>query len=155
MDKCLPVIDLFSNGQRDSGPVSEDVSSPIIWEDMSVYYLRQLASSLQVSTGVTTPTTTGPCILAVSPALGTHHQPSHIKREMIVTRGSPSHHLTFRSALMQYYLYTMLTIVWVFDIPVPTLRWIDQWLWVGLDMLFWGQACHGSAPWLLIWVELL
>lgn len=47
MDKCLPVIDLFSNGQRDSGSVSEDVSSPIIWEDMSVFYLRQLASSLQ------------------------------------------------------------------------------------------------------------
>ena len=75
MDKCLPVIDLFSNGQRDSGPVSEDVSSPIIWEDMSMYYLRQLASSLQVSTGVTTPTTTQPLYpLAVSPALGTHHQ---------------------------------------------------------------------------------
>lgn len=47
MDKCLPVIDLFSNGHKDSGPVSEEVSSPIIWEDMSVYYLRQLASSLQ------------------------------------------------------------------------------------------------------------
>lgn len=52
MDKCLPVIDLFSNGQRDSGSVSEDVSSPIIWEDMSVFYLRQLASSLQVRAGV-------------------------------------------------------------------------------------------------------
>ncbi|XP_048747255.1 rhotekin-like isoform X2 [Ostrea edulis] len=47
MDKCLPVIDLFSNGQRDSALVSEEVTSPIIWEDMSVYYLRQLASSLQ------------------------------------------------------------------------------------------------------------
>lgn len=52
MDKCLPVIDLFSNGQRDSALVSEEVTSPIIWEDMSVYYLRQLASSLQVRTGV-------------------------------------------------------------------------------------------------------
>ena len=151
MDKCLPVIDLFSNGQRDSGPVSEDVSSPIIWEDMSMYYLRQLASSLQVSTGVTTPSTTRPMYSSCLPSL----RDTSSNLEMIVTRGSPSHHLTFRSALMQYYLYTMLTIVWVFDIPVPTLRWIDQWLWVGLDMLFWGQACHCSAPWLLIWVELL
>jgi len=49
MDKCLPVVDLFHSSQRaKTGPENNPRSPPIIIEDMSLFYYRQLAKSLQV-----------------------------------------------------------------------------------------------------------
>ena len=54
MDKCLPLgaFELFQKSYSPSSKMAreEDVaSSPIILEDMSLFYYRQLADSLQVS----------------------------------------------------------------------------------------------------------
>jgi len=54
MDKCLPVLDLFHGGGGGGAPqggASDPASPPLIIEDMSLYYYRQLAHSLQVGTG--------------------------------------------------------------------------------------------------------
>ena len=54
MDKCLPVLDLFhgrGGGGAPQGGASDPASPPLIIEDMSLYYYRQLAHSLQVGTG--------------------------------------------------------------------------------------------------------
>lgn len=52
MDKCLPVgaLDLFQSSERSKMAGERGVKSPpIILEDMSLYYYRQLAKSLQVN----------------------------------------------------------------------------------------------------------
>lgn len=52
MDKCLPVgaLDLFQSSQRGkSEPQNGPTSPPIIIEDMSLFYYRQLAESLKVN----------------------------------------------------------------------------------------------------------
>lgn len=47
MDKCLPLLDLARNNKNGETIQSEEITSPIILEDMSLFYFRQLASSLQ------------------------------------------------------------------------------------------------------------
>lgn len=49
MDKCLPILDLARTHKNGESNTSEGVTSPIILEDMSLFYFRQLASSLQVN----------------------------------------------------------------------------------------------------------
>lgn len=48
MDKCLPLFDLARNNKNGETIESEEITSPIILEDMSLFYFRQLASSLKV-----------------------------------------------------------------------------------------------------------
>ncbi|CAG2202115.1 unnamed protein product [Mytilus edulis] len=48
MDKCLPILELRrSNSKNGETKLSEDITSPLILEDMSLFYFRQLAASLQ------------------------------------------------------------------------------------------------------------
>ncbi|XP_052250591.1 rhotekin-like isoform X2 [Dreissena polymorpha] len=47
MDKCLPVVDLFHSSRRTESLGDDVPKSPLIIEDMSLFYYRQLAESLQ------------------------------------------------------------------------------------------------------------